>query len=94
MAKQDRDTPRSDGKSGGQPTPQGPKAAGPGNAHGVPPEDSPGDSGLDERPFHPEGGRPAADPEAMAQRVLKQAETGPKSKGDAGPLGVGDKDKA
>lgn len=93
MAKPIDEVQREDGRRGGQPTPQGPQNAGPGNAHGAPVEDSPGPSGLDLRPFDPEGGRPASDPEAMAERVLKQAETGPKAEGDAGPLGVAKEDR-
>ncbi len=84
--------PRTDGKQDHQPTPQGFKAAGPGNLHGIPPEDSPGDAGLDLKPFHPEGGRPAQDPEAMAQRVLDQGREGPPASGDAGPLAAGKKE--
>jgi hypothetical protein len=78
--------PRDDGKRDSEPTRQGPKAAGPGNLHGIPPEDSPGDSALDLRPFAE--GRPAKDPEEMARRTLRQSERGPKAQGDAGPLGV------
>jgi hypothetical protein len=86
---QDESPPRNDGKRAGQPTPQGFKAAGPGNLHGVPQENSPGDAGLDLEPFHPDEGRPAKDPEAMAQRVLGQARRDPPAKGDVGPLAAG-----
>jgi hypothetical protein len=92
LTKQTRDStrrdgkpPRNDGKHEGQPTPQGFKAAGLGNLHGVPPENSPGNSGLDFEPFDPDEGRPAKDPEAMAQRVFDQRR-GSKAQGDAGPL--------
>jgi hypothetical protein len=94
MTQHDDTAPRSDGGHGRHPTPQGPKAAGPGNAHGVQPDDAPDDSNQQERPFDPDGGRPAADPDATAERVLKQAERGPKTEGDAGPLGVAGRDEA
>jgi hypothetical protein len=83
-----RHGPRSDGKHPGEPTPQGFQSADPGNVHGVPPGDSPALGGLEERPVSPEGGRPAADPERMARRVLDQAREGPRTKDDAGPLGA------
>ena len=77
-------------RAGKPPTPQGFQAAGPGNAHGVPPGDAPGHDGEATRPFHPEGGKPAADPEAMAKRLLDAANPGPPAEGDAGPLGAGE----
>jgi hypothetical protein len=70
------------------PTPQGVQGAGPGNRHGLPPDDSPGWGARQDRPFHPEGGRPAADPEGEAAKLLARARTGPPAEGDAGPLGV------
>jgi hypothetical protein len=83
-----RHGPRDDGKRPGEPTPQGFQSAGPGNVHGVPPEDSPAQGGLEERPFSPEGGRPAANPEKKAQRALDQSREGPRAEDDAGPLGA------
>ncbi|WP_372623169.1 hypothetical protein [Falsiroseomonas sp.] len=87
--RQDETPPRTDGKRQGEPTPQGYQAAGPGNLHGVPPDDAPGEPGAERVPFHPDAGRPAEDTEAMAQRVLDQARRGPPAKGDAGPLAAG-----
>jgi hypothetical protein len=82
-------TSRADDTRSDEPTPQGFGSAGPGNAHGLPPDKSSGDAGMEARPFT--GGRPAADPEAMARRVLDQARTGPPAEGDAGPLGAQEK---
>lgn len=82
------------GRRGGAPTPQGPKSAGPGNRHGVMPEDSPDDSALDRLgPTPREEARPAEDPDAMAERVRDRARTGPQAEGDAGPLGAGRRDR-
>jgi hypothetical protein len=89
MTERDRDTPREDGKRGGEPTPQGPKSAGPGNLHGKLPDDSPDDLAVDVQSPPAE---PASDQEAMARRVLDQAGSGPKAEGDAGPLGAARKD--
>jgi hypothetical protein len=72
------------------PTPQGPSAAGPGDAHGAPPDDAPGPWGTGERPFHPEGGKPARDPDAAAAELLARAQSGPPAAGDAGPEAAGD----
>jgi len=72
-----------------RPTAQGFQAAGPGNEHGDPVPDSPAQSGTDERPFHPEGGRPAEDPDAKAAELLRRANKGPEAEGDAGPTGAG-----
>ncbi|MDO9710691.1 hypothetical protein [Paracraurococcus lichenis] len=69
----------------GAPTPQGPEAAGPGNAHGAAPQDAPQPWGTDEAPFDPRGGSPAADPEARAEELLAQHRTGRAAAGDAGP---------
>jgi hypothetical protein len=66
-------------------TRQGPSAAGPGNAHGTPPADAPGPWGTGERPFHPEGGKPAHDPEKAAAELLARANPGPRAEGEAGP---------
>ncbi len=68
-----------------EPTGQGPNAAGPGNAHGAPPADAPGPYGTGERPFHPEGGKPARDPDKTAAELLARANPGPRAEGDAGP---------
>jgi hypothetical protein len=79
----------------GPPTHQGPNAAGPGNVHGIPPDDAPGPWGTGERPFHPEGGKPAANPEEVAKAVLARSNPGPRAEGDAGPEAAGDgRDKA
>jgi hypothetical protein len=83
------ETPREHGRRAKEPTPQGFGSAGPGNAHGLPPDESSGDAGMEACPFTE--GRPAADPEAMARRVLDQARTGPPAEGDAGPLGAQEK---
>jgi hypothetical protein len=83
------ETPHAHDRRSNEPTPQGFGSAGPGNAHGLPPDNSSGDAGMEARPFTE--GRPAADPEAMAQRVLDQARKGPRAEGDAGPLGAQDK---
>ncbi len=72
------------------PTQQGPNAAGPGDAHGAPPDDAPGPWGTAERPFHPEGGKPARDPDAAAAELLARAKSGPQAAGDAGPEAAGD----
>jgi hypothetical protein len=87
MSDKDADRMREDGKRGGEPTPQGPQGAGPGNRHGAPPRDIDAPSGLPEHPFDAEAGRPAKDPEAMARKVLDEANPGPKAEGDAGPMG-------
>ncbi len=89
MSDKDADRMREDGKRGGEPTPQGPQGAGPGNRHGAPPRDIDAPSGLPEHPFDAEAGRPAKDPEAMARKVLDEANPGPKAEGDAGPMGKG-----
>jgi hypothetical protein len=68
-----------------EPTRQGPNAAGPGDAHGAPPDDAPGPWGTGERPFHPEGGKPAHDPDKAAAELLDRANPGPRAEGDAGP---------
>ena len=72
------------------PTPQGPNAAGPGNRHYGPPRDAPGPWGTGEVPFHPEGGKPAADPAQAAEALLRHGEDGPPAVGDAGPEAAGD----
>ena len=71
------------------PTQQGPSAAGPGDAHGAPPDDAPGPWGTGERPFHPEGGKPAQNPDEAAAEVLARANPGPRAEGDAGPGAAG-----
>ena len=71
------------------PTQQGPSAAGPGDAHGAPPDDAPGPWGTGERPFHPEGGKPAQNPDGAAAEVLARANPGPRAEGDAGPEAAG-----
>ena len=83
-------TDENSGKASG-PTRQGPNAAGPGDAHGAPPDDAPGPWGTGERPFHPEGGKPARDPDAAAAEVLARAKSGPSAAGDAGPKAAGEK---
>jgi hypothetical protein len=72
------------------PTQQGPNAAGPGNARGAPPDDAPGPWGTAERPFHPEGGKPAHDPDKAAAELLAKSNSGPRAAGDAGPEAAGD----
>ena len=72
------------------PTQQWPNAAGPGNAHGAPPGDAPGPWGTGERPFHPEDGKPARDPDKAAAELLARANGGPQAAGDAGPEAAGD----
>ena len=67
------------------PTHQGRNVAGPGNAHGVPPDDAPGPWGTGERPFHPEGGKFARDPDKGAAELLANANPGPRAESDAGP---------
>jgi hypothetical protein len=92
MNETDRRAPPQAGRreAGSAPTPQGPKSAGPGNARGAPPQDSPDDSALDALgPTTPDEARPAQNPEAMARRVLDQARQGPPAQGDAGPLAAG-----
>ena len=71
------------------PTHQGPNAAGPGNMHGAPPDDAPGRWGTGERSFHPEGGKPADDPDKVAAELLARANPGPRAGGDAGPEAAG-----
>ena len=71
------------------PTQQGPNAAGTGNRHARPPEDAPGPWSTGEAPFHPKGGEPAPDPEAMAEEVLARSRTGRAAEGDAGPEATG-----
>ncbi len=81
------------GEGGGKPsgsTRQGPNAAGPGDAHGAPPDDAPGPWGTGERPFHPEGGKPARDPDKAAAELLARGKSGPPAAGDAGPEAAGD----
>ena len=68
-----------------RPTAQGPNAAGPGNRHYGPPRDAPDPWGTGEEPFHPEGGKPAADPDKAAAELLAHANDGPRASGDAGP---------
>ena len=85
-------TERARGAQSG-PTQQGPNAAGPGDAHGAPPDDAPGPWGTAERPFHPEGGKPARDPDAAAAEFLARAKSGPPAAGDAGPEAAGDAEK-
>ncbi|MCB4820985.1 hypothetical protein [Roseicella aerolata] len=77
----------------GGPTQQGPNAAGPGDRHALPPEDAPQPWGTGEKPFHPEGGKPAANPEAEAEKLLARQRTGQAAEGDAGPKAAG-KDRA
>ena len=72
-----------------EPTRQGPNAAGLGDAHGDPPADAPGPWGTGERPFHPEGGEPAHDPNKVAAELLARANPGPRAEGDAGPAAEG-----
>ncbi len=72
-----------------EPTNQGPNAAGPGDAHAAPPDDAPGPWGTGERPFHPEGGKPAQDPDKVAAELLARANRGPRAEGDAGPEAAG-----
>jgi hypothetical protein len=71
------------------PTAQGPNAAGPGNKHYGPPRDAPGPWGTGEKPFHPEGGKPAADPAKAAEEVLRQAKDSHSAVGDVGPEAAG-----
>ena len=71
-----------------KPTHQGPNAAGPGDAHGAAPDDAPGPWGTGERPFHPEGGKPARDPDKAAAELLARANPGPRAEGEAGPEAV------
>lgn len=68
------------------PRPQGLGAQGPGNAHGIPADHEPDVEG---RPFSPEGGRPAQDPDAMARKVLNRTPPGPASDDGAGSDGAG-----
>ncbi len=84
-------TGENSGKASG-PTRQGPNAAGPGDAHGAPPDDAPRPWGTGEKPFHPEGGKPASDPDAAAAEVLARAKSGPRATGDAGPEAAAEKD--
>ncbi|TDH60332.1 hypothetical protein E2C06_22725 [Dankookia rubra] len=77
-----------------RPTPQGPNAAGPGNAHYGPPRDAPGPWGTGEEPFDPAGGKPAADPAKAAADLLARGKDGPPAAGDAGPEAAGGKDAA
>lgn len=81
--------PGADRPSGDRPTGQGPNAAGPGNRHYGPPRDAPGPWGTGEEPFHPEGGKPAAEPGKAAAEVLSHAKDGPSAEGDAGPEAAG-----
>lgn len=79
------------GGTDSEPTRQGPNAAGPGNAHAAPPpDDAPGPWGTDERPFHPEGGKPASDPDKTAAELLARSRGGPSAEGDAGPEAAGE----
>ena len=66
-------------------TRQGPNAAGPGDAHGVPLDDAPGPWGTGERRFYPEGGKPAHDPDKAAAELLARANPDPRAEGEAGP---------
>ncbi|MBC9180341.1 hypothetical protein [Pseudoroseomonas ludipueritiae] len=76
------------GKPEGGATPQGLGAQGPGNAHGTP---SAHERDTEDKPFDPEGGRPASDTEAMARKVLDYANKGPRADGDPGPEAEGKK---
>jgi hypothetical protein len=69
-----------------QPTAQGLGAQGPGNQHGVPAAHEPD---TEAQPFDPQGGKPAQDPDAMAKKVLDQANTGPRAADDMGPEAAG-----
>ena len=73
----------------GAPTQQGPNAAGPEDRNALPPEDAPQPWGTGEKPFHPDGGKPAADPEAKAEELLAQHRSGRAAEGDAGPEAAG-----
>ena len=73
---------------GGGKTPQGLGAQGPGNAHGTP---AAHERDTGDKPFDPEGSKPASDTEAMARKVLDYANKGPRAAGDAGPEAAGDK---
>ena len=77
------------GDEGKRPTAQGPEAGGPGNRNAAPPEDAPPPWGTAERPFDPEGGKPAANPDEVAKEVLARANPGPKAPGNAGPEAAG-----
>ena len=71
------------------PTHQGSNAAGLGDAHDAPLADASGPWGPGERPFHPEGGKPADDPDKVAAELLARANPGPRAEGDAGPEAAG-----
>ncbi len=85
MAENENEMPEHTPRAKPGPTHQGPNAAGPGDTHGVPPDDAPGPWGTGERPFHPEGGKPAHDPDKVAAELLARANPGPRAEGDAGP---------
>jgi hypothetical protein len=89
MADKENQTPEHDAAAKPGPTRQGPNAAGAGDAHGAPPDDAPGPWGTGERPFHPEGGKPADDPDKVAAELLARANPGPRAEGDAGPEAAG-----
>jgi hypothetical protein len=76
------------------PTPQGPNPAGPGNRHYGPPRDAPGPWGTGEKSFHPEGGKPAADPAEAAEELLAHGKDGKAAAGNVGPEAAGEKDAA
>lgn len=69
------------GTKGGKPDRQHPTPQGPGDRHGVPPDDAPGLWGTGERPLDPTGGKPAADPKEAVRKVLDQGNTGPEAAG-------------
>ncbi|MFC7553233.1 hypothetical protein ACFQU7_14785 [Pseudoroseomonas wenyumeiae] len=46
---------------------------------------------TEDKPFDPEGGKPASDTEAMARKVLDHANKGPSAGRGAGPEGAGGK---
>jgi hypothetical protein len=69
-----------------RPAGQGLGAQGPGNQHGIPAAHEPD---TEARPFDPQGGKPAQDPDAMAKKLLDHANTGPQSADDMGPEAAG-----
>lgn len=71
-------------------TGQGLGAQGPGNAHGAPADHEPDTEG---KPFDPRGGQAAADPEAAAESLLRQSNTGQPANDDAGPMAAGERDE-
>lgn len=90
MGEEGRKTPEQASETRSGPTHQGPNAAGPGNAHGIPPDDAPGPWGSAERPFHPEGGKPASDPDRVAAELLARSNNDARATDDAGPEAAGD----